>query len=94
MQKPYKEQIIDAVNELIKAREIIFSQIVSLAMSNELVDIEATFNQGDTYSFSLEQFENVKDVNVQAIVQLCKTLESEVFRLMDLNGITDNEVDL
>ena len=72
MELTYREQIIQTINNLIEAREIIFEQIVNLAMSNEFSHLKDAFDQGDIYSFSLKHFEEMEDVNVQKIVKLCK----------------------
>lgn len=92
--KNYREQIIDVINNLVEARDLIFEQIVNLAMSNEFKHLEETFAEGDTYTFSLKQFENMEDVNVQQLVELCKQTEEAIFAIMDSNDIGDNEVDI
>ena len=72
MKPTYREQIIETINNLIVARNIIFEQILNLAMSNEFSHLKDTFDQGDVYSFSLNHFEDIEDVNVQKMVKLCK----------------------
>ncbi|MGV4414289.1 hypothetical protein [Chryseobacterium sp. T1] len=92
--KTYREQIIEKINNLIEAREIIFEQIVNLTMLNELSHLEGAFDKGDIYSFSLKHFKDVEDVNVQKMLRLCKITEETIFTIMDLNGISENEVNL
>jgi hypothetical protein len=92
--KTYRNQIIEVVNKLIDAREIIFNQIVNLAMSNEFGHLHDTFDENDVYTFSLKHFEDIKDVNVQHLVKLCKKTEETIFALMNLNGIKNEEVNL
>lgn len=94
MELTYREQIIETINNLIETREIIFTQILNLAMSNELSHLKDAFDQGDVYSFSLKHFEDVEDVNVQKMVKLCKKTEETIFTIMDLNRISNNEVNL
>src|SRR5690554_2906162 len=94
MEVTYREQIIQTINNLIEEREIIFEQIVNLAMSNEFSHLKDAFDQGDIYSFSLKHFEEMEDVNVQKIVKLCRKTEEIIFTIMDLNGINENEVNL
>lgn len=94
MKVTYREQTIETINNLIKAREIIFEQIINLAMSNEYDHLKETFDEGDIYTFSLKHFENMEDVNVQKLVRLCRNTENTVFTIMDLNGINKNEVNL
>jgi hypothetical protein len=94
MKLTYREQTIETINNLIKAREIIFEQIINLAMSNEFDHLKDTFDESDIYTFSLKHFENMEDVNVQKLVRLCKKTEKTVFTIMDLNRINKNEVNL
>lgn len=94
MKLTYREQTIEIITNLIKARNIIFEQIINLAMSNELDHLEGAFDDGDIYSFSLTHFENVEDVNVQKLVQLCRNAENTVFTIMDFNTINKDEVNL
>ncbi len=94
MEVTYREQIIQTINNLIEAREIMFEQIVNLAMSNEYKHLQDAFEQGDVYSFSLNHFEKMDDVNVQKLVKLCRRTEECIFTIMDLNGINKNEVNL
>ena len=53
MEPNYREQLIETINNLIKARHIIFEQILNIAMSNEFSHLNEAFEQGDVYSFSL-----------------------------------------
>lgn len=88
----HRDQILETIENLIEARNIIFSQIVNLAMSGEMNHIASAFEVGDEYSFVLSHFEDVNDVNVQRLVSLCKKCEETIFSLMNLNGISENEV--
>lgn len=94
MKLTYREQIIETINNLIEARNVIFEQILNLAMSNEFSHLKDAFDQGDVYSFSLNHFEDIEDVNVRKMVSLCRKTEETVFTIMDLNGISENEVNL
>ena len=94
MEPTYREQIIETINNLIEARNIIFEQILNLAMSNEFSHLKEAVDQGDIYSFSLNQFEDMEDVNVQKMVKLCRKTEETIFTIMDLNGVNENEVKL
>ena len=52
----HREKILEVIQNLIEAREIIFTQIVNLAMSGELKHLENAFDIGDEYDFKLKQF--------------------------------------
>lgn len=89
-----KTKILTAIKNLIEVRELIFTQIVNLAMSGKMSQIEKTFQEGDEYTFVLAHFENIEDENVKVLVSLCKKTENAVYTIMNLNGITDKEVNL
>ena len=90
----YREQLIETINNLVEAREIIFEQVINLAMKNELKDVQDAFDVGDEYAFTLKQFENIEDVNVQNLVKLCQLTEQTIFNIMNLNDIKDEDVNL
>ena len=90
----HREKILGVIQNLIEARETIFSQIVNLAMSGELKHLENAFDVGDGYDFKLKHFESIEDANVKKLVRLCKNIEETIFTIMDLNGISENEVNI
>lgn len=94
MKLTYREQIIQTLNNLIETREIIFEQIVNLAMSNEYSGLHNTFEIGETYNFTLNHFKKMEDINVRKMVTLCKNSEKTIFAIMNLNGIKENEINL
>lgn len=89
-----KTIIIETIENLVEARDIIFTQIVNLAMSGEMKYIENAFDVGEGYKFTLSHFEDVEDINVNRLVSLCKKAEETIFTLISLNGINENKVDL
>lgn len=89
-----KTKILETIENLVEARDIIFTQIVNLSMSGEMNHIDSAFDVGESYRFTLSHFEDVEDINVQKLVSLCKKLEETVFTLMNLNGINENEINL
>ena len=90
----HRKQILETIENLVEARDIIFTQIVNLVMSGEMKHLKSAFDLGDKYNFTLKHFESVQDVNVKKLVSLCKNAEETVFSLMNLNGISENEVNL
>lgn len=94
MKLTYREQIIETLNNLIETREIIFTQIINLAMSNEYKDLHKTFEIGEKYNFTLNHFKKMEDINIRKMVSLCKNTEKVIFTIMNLNGIDENEINL
>lgn len=89
-----KKEIVILINNLIEARDIIFTQIVNLVMSGELADISTTFEVGEKYNFKLAHFKNSKNVNVKKLVLLCKKTEQTIFTLININGLDDKQFNL
>lgn len=89
-----RKKIIETIENLIKAKDVIFTQIVNLAMFGKIKHLENAFDIGDAYSFVLSHFEDLEDQNVQILVTLCKKAEETIFSLMNINGINENEVSL
>ena len=89
-----KTEIIKVIEQLVEARDIIFTQIVNLAMSGEMLHITNTFNIGENYTFVLSHFEDIEDLSVRKLVQLCKKIEKTIYTIMNLNGIKENEINL
>ena len=90
----HRKQIINTIENLIQARDIIFTEIVNLSMSGEMKHLENAFDIGDEYKFVLSHFEDVTDENVWKLVGLCKQVEKTVFSLINLNGINENELNI
>lgn len=90
----YREQIIETLNKLIEAREIVFERILNLAMSDEYEEIDEVFQAGDIEDFSLEHFKQMEDPNIHNLVKLCKEIELSIFYIMNLNDIKDDDIDL
>ena len=94
MKRTYREQIIETLNNLIETREIIFTQIINIAMSNEYEYLHKTFEIGEKYNLTLNHFKKMEDINVRKMVNLCKNTEKVIFTIMNLNGINENEINL
>ena len=60
----YRDQIIETINKLIESREIIFTQIVNIAMSTEQEFMDKTFDE---------------DALLQYLIQKQKLIDSKIF---------------
>mgnify|MGYP001608353001 FL=1 len=68
--------------------------MVLIIFKQALKHLENAFDVGDEYDFKLKHFETVEDINVQKLVRLCKNTEETIFTIMDLSGISENEVNI
>ena len=90
--EPYRERMIEVVNTLIETRENIFEHIVNIGMSTDFIEIQGVFQLGDSYTFTLEQFEDTTDQNLQNLIKLCRKIETTIAETLTLNAIDDDEV--
>ncbi len=68
--------------------------MVLIIFKQALKHLENAFDVGDEYDFKLKHFETIEDINVQKLVRLCKNTEETIFTIMNLNGISENEVNI
>lgn len=87
--EPSRERMIEVVNTLIETRENIFEHIVNIGMSTDFSEIQSVFQLGDSYTFTLEQFEDTTDQN---LIKLCRKIETTIAETLTLNAIDDDEV--
>lgn len=85
--KNYKEFILETAVNLVEIRHQLFENLLNIAMSNELSDINEVFEMGDTYTFELNHFNNSSDVNVNLIVDLIKDVEKTIMSFCNLNNL-------
>ena len=62
--KTYRSHLIESLNLLEIVREHVLTQIVNISSEGELKDVLSVFEEGDAYTFEVDQFENSKDINV------------------------------
>lgn len=90
--KPYRSQLIESLSLLKVVREHLLTQVVNISAESELKDILSVFEEGDSYTFEIEQFENSKDVNVQMLLALCKEIENVYTSIHNVNALTSEEM--
>ena len=90
----YRNQLIQTIKELIKIREEIFSQILNLSMSGELIDYDKVFDIGEVYDFDIKHFEDSKDFNVVELLKAFKKIDKTISTLININVISDEELNL
>ena len=89
----YKDNIIEAVNVLVKCHSSIFNTGVNLLMSGELKEIDSVFEAGDVYEFNINHLETSNDANIQLIAQTIRKIRSTIDSVINLNAIKDEEIE-
>jgi tRNA U34 5-carboxymethylaminomethyl modifying GTPase MnmE/TrmE len=90
----YRFALIEAVNQLIEARNDLQVKIVNLAMSGEFSEINDIFEVGDEIPVDLEYFKNIKDINVNALLKMYYDIDHLVNHLCNINNIDEEELDV
>lgn len=88
----YRKQIIKTINKLIRARGKLFSLIINMAFANEYKHLQNSFEIGDVYTFTLDQFEGATDLNLANLVKLCQRHDKVIHDLRKYNSIEDDEI--
>lgn len=90
----YRNHVIEALQMLASVRNIIFTQIVNIASVGELKEILSVFEEGDSYVFDMDQFENSSDANIIKLMELCKKIENTFESIQNINAVKDEEISL
>jgi hypothetical protein len=92
-QQNHRQNVIDAINRLNDCDNQIFAKAITLLMSKEWKEIDAAFDIGEQYSFTLTQLETAEDQNVLLLASLIKEIRQTINSLQNLNAISDEELD-
>ena len=89
----YREHIVITYQHLLDFHQRLFTRIICVGMSGELKEIQDTFEVGDSYHFEIDQFRDLKDVNVHKLIRFYDQLEEVMNSLANLNAITEEELE-
>ena len=89
--KHYKENIKEALLNLVKVNWSIYDSIVSIAMQGELKEFNDAVPIGEVHQFDFDVFKNCDDTNIQMLVKIIEDVDAVYERMKNINGI---EMDL
>lgn len=89
----YRDTIIEALNKIEFAQTRMFSAMVNVGMAGELVDLNSAFDLGEVVNFEVEMFEDSGDANLDIIIKVIRHLEKAKQSLMNLNAVSEDELD-
>lgn len=92
MSQNYREQLADAVNNLIEAEQILFTSALNVAWFGELSHLKDAYEVGDIKEFDEKLLQSISDLNVRKIVALLKPLQEAAEYLKNVNNLTDEEL--
>ena len=87
----YKENLKEALKNLIKVNESIFNSLIDISMQGELKEWNDTVPIGETHQFDFELFKNSGDTNVQLLVKLIETVDTTFETIKNINSIQLDE---
>lgn len=90
--KAYRNRIIESLVLLGEMRNQLFTQIVNIASDGEMKEILNVFEEGDYYTFDMEQFESSSDINIIKLMELCKEIEIAFESIQNVNAVADEEI--
>ena len=83
----YKENLKEALKNLIRVNESIFNSLVDISMQGDLKDWNDTVPIGEIHQFDFELFKNSGDTNIQLLVELIETVDTTFETIKNINSI-------
>lgn len=88
----YRATVIESLQLLEDVRNQVFTQIVNIASQGEMKDILEVFEEGDSYTFDIDQFDESKDINIVKLLRLCKNIEEAYESIQNVNAVRTEEL--
>jgi len=85
--KNYKENLKEALKNLVRVNESIFDSLVDISMQNDLKEWSETVPIGEAHSFDFDIFKNSSDANIQLLVKLFEQIEETSESIKNINNI-------
>ena len=87
----YKENLKEALKNLIKVNESIFNSLIDISMQGDLKEWNNAVPIGETHQFDFELFKNSGDTNIQLLVKLIETVDTTFETIKNINSIQLDE---
>lgn len=87
----YKENLKEALKNLIRVNESIFNSLIDISMQGDLKEWNDAVPIGETHQFDFEIFRNSNDTNVQLLVKLIETVDTTFETIKNINSIQFDE---
>ncbi len=87
----YRENLKEALRNLIKINESIYGSIIDVSMQGELKDFNDAVPIGETHQFDFAIFKNSNDTNIQLLVGLMEKVEETFESIVNINSINTDE---
>jgi hypothetical protein len=87
----YKENLKEALKNLIKVNESIFNSLIDISMQGDLKEWNNAVPIGETHQFDFELFKNSGDTNIQLLVKLIENVDATFETIKNINSIQLDE---
>jgi len=87
----YRENLKEALKNLIKVNESIFNSLIDVSMQGDLKEWNNAVPIGETHQFDFELFKNSGDTNIQLLVKLIETVDATFETIKNINSIQLDE---
>ena len=92
MQSPYyKENLKEALINLVRVNESIFSSLIDISMQGDLKEWNATVPIGEAHHFDFDIFRNSDDTNIKLLVELIEKVDATYETIKNINSIQMDE---
>jgi len=90
-QDNYKENLKEALKNLIKVNESIFGSLIDITMQGDLKEWNNSVPIGEIHQFDFELFKNSGDTNIQLLVKLMENVDETFESIKNINSIKLDE---
>lgn len=87
----YRENLKEALKNLITVNESIYRSIIDVSMQGELKEFNDAVPIGEVHQLDWELFKNSDDTNVQLLIKLMETVDETFESIKNINSIKLDE---
>lgn len=94
MKQNYTTSLVGSITTLESMRNELFDQVINVGMHGTYSDIHEVLESGDSYEFELDHFDDTYDPSLQALVDLMKMIDHTSKKLLRINDLVPESVDV
>ena len=83
----YRENLKEALKNLIKVNESIYGSIIDVSMQGDLKQFNDSVPIGEVHQLDFELFKNSDDTNIQLLIKLMETVDETFESIKNINSI-------
>lgn len=83
----YRENLKEALKNLIKVNGSIYYSCIDIVMQGELKEWNKSVPIGEVHQFDFELFKNSDDTNIQLLVKLMETVDETFETIKNINSL-------